>query len=99
MLPSKRQEFCQALPLSDNRCKLLADLTRGPLLTAARCARSSFVAHHHCLVYGRVARTFMGGCKVRASKAFQRQAGTKVIFLAPDGRGGHCRLLKSGARP
>ena len=30
MLPSKRQQFCQALPLSDNRCKLLADLTRGP---------------------------------------------------------------------
>jgi hypothetical protein len=99
VLPLKGGAVCQALPLSDNRCKLLADLTRGPLLTAARCARSSFVAHHHCLVYGRVARPFMGGCKVRASKAFQRQAGTKVISLAPDGRGGHCRLLKSRARP
>jgi hypothetical protein len=85
VLPSKRQQSCQALPLSENRCKLLADLPRWPLLTAARCAGSSFVAHHHCLVYGRVARPFMGGCKVRASKAFQRQAGTKVIYLDPDG--------------
>ena len=85
MLPSKRQQSCQALPLSENRCKLLEDLPRWPLLTAARCAGSSFVAHHHCLVYGRVARPFMGGCKVRASKAFQRQAGTKVIYLDPDG--------------
>ena len=38
MLPLKGGAVCQALPLSDNRCKLLADLTRGPLLTAARCA-------------------------------------------------------------
>ena len=85
MLPLKRQQFARRSRCRINRCKLLADLTRWPLLTAARCAGSSFVAHHHCLVYGRVARPFMGGCKVRASKAISAPSGHQGYPPAPDG--------------